>query len=453
MWASNSYLKSFYELEYKSEISSVSKVEKKPDFGFGLRELDPMTAKLKEMQEFFGLKVTGTLDKETLEVMKKPRCGVPDVAAFSTFGDGPKWSTNTLTYRLVNYTPDLSEAEVDDSIKRALKLWADVTPLTFTRINSGTADIMISFVTRDHGDAYPFDGPQGILAHAFAPSPGIGGDAHFDDDEVFTFHTPKAKCYDLFLVAAHELGHSLGLSHSNVPGALMFPTYSFTDPERFSLPSDDITGIQSLYGPNEDTTTITPSPTPSTSNVCDPNLILDAVTTFKGETLFFKDSFVWRRYPHRAEMTRYLIKNVWPNAPDNIDAAYEDPEKILFLFKGKNVWAFNSHGVEPGYPKPLSSFGLPPSVTKVSAAVHDKTSGKTLLFFDIYYYSYNEIMKRMDRGNPKRLEDGFPGVTGEVTAAHQIGDKMYLFSGTKVYEFSSNRKLLRVLTNKYFLSC
>lgn len=49
-------------------------------------------------------------------------------------------------------------------------------------------------------------------------------------------------------MAAHEFGHSLGLGHSNVPGALMFPTYSFRDPGRFSLPSDDIRGIQSLYG-------------------------------------------------------------------------------------------------------------------------------------------------------------------------------------------------------------
>lgn len=49
-------------------------------------------------------------------------------------------------------------------------------------------------------------------------------------------------------MAAHEFGHSLGLSHSNVPGALMFPTYSFRDPARFSLSTDDIRGIQSLYG-------------------------------------------------------------------------------------------------------------------------------------------------------------------------------------------------------------
>lgn len=54
--------------------------------------------------------------------------------------------------------------------------------------------------------------------------------------------------YNLFIVLAHELGHSLGLSHSNDPGALMYPTYSYTDPNEFLLPQDDINGIQSIYG-------------------------------------------------------------------------------------------------------------------------------------------------------------------------------------------------------------
>lgn len=86
------YLKKFYNLTEKNGPTARGGIS-------------PMTKKLIEMQKFFGLQITGTLDADTLNMMKKPRCGVPDVnvARFSTFEGNLKWQTNELTYRWMIY--------------------------------------------------------------------------------------------------------------------------------------------------------------------------------------------------------------------------------------------------------------------------------------------------------------------------------------------------------------
>lgn len=53
---------------------------------------------------------------------------------------------------------------------------------------------------------------------------------------------------DIQGVACHEFGHALGLGHTNVGGATMFPSISGTGVGQRSIEADDIAGVQSIYG-------------------------------------------------------------------------------------------------------------------------------------------------------------------------------------------------------------
>jgi len=174
-----------------------------------------------------------------------PEAGAED-AAISKYRAISQWGKTDITYYFINGTDRLNGDTEQSLVTAAFKLWADQTPLTFTEVSDpDRADILIGWAEGEHGDGDPFDGPGDVLAHASFPNPYNDRRVflHFDDSERWL--DSETRNVDLLTVAAHEIGHNLGLDHSNDPDALMFAAYS--GPHRF-LGEDDIAGIQSVYG-------------------------------------------------------------------------------------------------------------------------------------------------------------------------------------------------------------
>ncbi|XP_010832385.1 PREDICTED: matrix metalloproteinase-20 [Bison bison bison] len=406
--------------------------------------------KIKELQEFFGLRVTGKLDRATMDVIKRPRCGVPDVANYRLFPGEPKWKKNTLTYRISKYTPSMTPAEVDRAMEMALRAWSSAVPLNFVRINAGEADIMISFETGDHGDSYPFDGPRGTLAHAFAPGEGLGGDTHFDNAEKWTMGTNG---FNLFTVAAHEFGHALGLAHSTDPSALMYPTYKYQNPYGFRLPKDDVKGIQALYGPRrafsgKPTAPHGPPHNPSIPDLCDSNLSFDAVTMLGKELLLFRD----RPVPEAVLLTALpccLVGAVQSWTRMALIPYWPSPE----VPKGPHYWITRGFQMQ-GPPRTIYDFGFPRYVQRIDAAVYLKDAQKTLFFVGDEYYSYDERKRKMEKDYPKSTEEEFSGVNGQIDAAVELNGYIYFFSGPKAYKYDTEKEdVVSVLKSSSWIGC
>ncbi|KPP58367.1 hypothetical protein Z043_123815, partial [Scleropages formosus] len=157
---------------------------------------------------------------------------------------GKKWYKRHLTYRIVNWPRHLSVGQVRLAVHTAFQLWSNVSALVFREVTQGLADIRLAFFEGEHDDGTgnAFDGPGGALAHAFFP---CRGEAHFDMAERWTLHSQKG--HNLFMVAAHEIGHTLGLEHSPVRRALMSPYYKKLS-KALVLNWDDIVAVQQLYG-------------------------------------------------------------------------------------------------------------------------------------------------------------------------------------------------------------
>ncbi|XP_054168178.1 collagenase 3-like [Oppia nitens] len=433
---------------------------------------------IRAMQSFANLRPTGLLDNKTIELMKRKRCGVPDV--FISNGrrvrryslQGSKWDKTNLSWSVRDWSPGLDPQFVMEQFRKAFKVWSDASRLTFTETRRADADIVISFYKGSHGDVYPFDGPGFVLGHAFFPGDDIGGDAHFDADEQWdqrqfnpNDNPNNRDGVSLFSVAAHEFGHSLGLAHSSVSGSLMFPYYQTLD-NNFHLPHDDTSAIQELYGPPTDqnwsphsslpTPKYTSTDRPNTPtipkfsteypNACD--MSIDAIATIRSDIFVFKDKFFWWLKPNRSMTSAKPIEiyRYWTDLPKDlkrVDAVYErlTDSKIVF-FIGKQIWVFSQTRVDHGYPQPLTSIGLPSDLERVDVAMIWGHNGKTYLFSGSKYWRFDEQENRVELDYPRLISTAWKGIPGNIDSAFQWSkdSQTYFFKGHQFWKFD-NRKM------------
>lgn len=402
-------------------------------------------------QRFAGIPETGSVDLLTVKYMQMPRCGNKDRSGKGENGkrrrkryalQGSKWRRQRLTYRISQYPTRFlyKKHEVDGQIEKAFKIWSQVAPIDFVVQKEGRVHIDIRFASGEHGDGDPFDGPGNTLAHAYFPQ--YGGDAHFDDQEYWTADSYAGT--NIFQVAAHELGHSLGLGHSSVREALMAPFYQKYKPN-FKLHADDILGIQALYGDKAD------DPSFGSTSAAPPS---SSSTTTTTTTTTTEEPNTRRRTGGRPSFSDdddnngggggfFGFGGGGSKAVDlcqdsSIDAITRTEDGSTYVFRGQHYWLIKNEGLASGYPAKISRDwdGLPGNLD----AALTWSDGKTFFFKgDKYWRFFN---KRREPGYPKLISAGFAGIPNNVDAAFVWGGngKTYFFKKDKYWRFDSKQE-------------
>jgi Matrixin len=173
----------------------------------------------------------------------------------------------TITYSYQNMfdgglkMPDgqpLPAMSIRKSIEEALGLWASVAPLTFIEVEDdgltyGQGSTQFGQIRFRH---VFLNGPDPVVgnpiakAQAYYPSSSgtLAGDVEFDHGDPWQVAGTLPKP-DILGAAIHELGHSLGLAHSNLPQANMYWIFTrYPGPGSGALHPDDINGVRFIYG-------------------------------------------------------------------------------------------------------------------------------------------------------------------------------------------------------------
>ncbi|XP_075051245.1 matrix metalloproteinase-28 [Mixophyes fleayi] len=421
-----------------------------------------LAAALRDFQWSSNLPVSGELNEATVLQMHLPRCGMKDVSQTNWLLGSPhytnkrkkrytmknKWYKRHLTYQIVNWPWYLSQHQVRKAVKVAFQLWGNVSSLTFSEAVSDSADIRLAFFDGEHNDGarHAFDGPGGALAHAFFPR---RGEAHFDNAEHWSLN---GKGRNLFVVLAHEIGHTLGLQHSPFKTALMSPYYKKLGKD-YVLNFDDILAIQNLYGapssgkpvqlPGKEFATFQDWSEESNGdavgerkrNYC--QSMFDAITWDLKHTLYiFKGRYYWTISSHGNVSEPQLTQQRWKKLPSFIEAAtVSGSDGKFYFFKGGKCWRYKGSNLEAGFPLKCSDNGLP---RHPDTALYFQPLGHLVVFKGEKYYVINAESLMVEPYYPRSLQDwkGVPRSTNAVLT-HPNGS-VYFFKGETYWRFDQD---------------
>uniref|UniRef100_A0A8C5NWD6 Matrix metallopeptidase 28 (epilysin) n=1 Tax=Jaculus jaculus TaxID=51337 RepID=A0A8C5NWD6_JACJA len=437
---------------------------------------------VREFQWVSQLPISGVLDQATLRQMTRPRCGVADADSHSSWTErirvlfpGPraqmsrkkrfarpgnnKWYKQHLSYRLVNWPEHLPESAVRGAVRAAFQVWSNVSALEFWEAPStGPADIRLTFFQGDHNDGLDnaFDGPGGALAHAFLPR---RGEAHFDRDERWSLSRRRGR--NLFVVLAHEIGHTLGLAHSPAPRALMAPYYKRLGRDAL-LSWDDVLAVQRLYGKPLGRSVATQLPGKlftdfeawdlHSSQVKHPDIqgpkychySFDAITVDGQQRLsIFKGSHFWEVAADGNVSEPRPLQDRWPGLPPNIEAAavsLEDGD--FYFFKGSRCWRFRGSKPVWGHPQKCRAGGLP---RHPDAALFFPPLRRLILFKGARYYVLARGGLQVEPYYPRSMQD-WAGVPEEIMGALPRSDGSIVFFRDDQY-WRLDQATLRVTTS------